>query len=116
MPSRGTVRLWERENREGFAARYQTARELGCFILADHLLDIADNSRAEWILRRKPDGTTEVVFNHANIRRAQLRFNARNWLLSRMLPRIFADRPDPSATRETGSELAALMQAKQPVG
>jgi hypothetical protein len=110
MPAPATVRLWAVENREGFAPRYQTAREFGCDTLADQMLDIADDSRGDWIVRRKPDGTTEYVVNLENIRRCRLRIRARIWLLSRMLPTIHGGRPDRHARHETGGDLAALME------
>jgi hypothetical protein len=88
MPAPGTVRLWVAENREGFAPRYQTARQLGCDSLADQMRDIADDSSGDWIMRRKPDGTTEYVADPDNIRRSRLRIKARYWLLTRMLRTI----------------------------
>jgi hypothetical protein len=94
MPAPATVRLWAVENREGFAPRYQTARKFGCDTLVDQMLDIADDSRGDWIMRRKRDGTTEYVVNHENIRRCRLRIKARCWLLSKMLPTIRGDRQD----------------------
>ncbi len=111
MPSSGTVRLWATENREGFAARYSRARETGCHDLADQLLEIADDARGDWIVRRRAGGKTELVIDHEHISRCRLRVNARNWLLSRMLPRIFGDRPDPSARHESSDDIAALMKA-----
>jgi terminase small subunit-like protein len=108
MPVAGTVRQWVSENREGFAAHYQMAREFGCLILSDRLLDIARDSRDDWILRRNKDGTTERVFNHASFRRCELRLKTGSWLLSRMLPRIFGDREPMGAPPPETSDLAAL--------
>jgi hypothetical protein len=94
MPVHSTVRLWARENREGFADRYNRAREFGCEVIADQIIQIADDSRGDWIMRRKPDGTSEVVLDRANIRRSRLRVSARCRLLSKLLPRIYGSRPD----------------------
>jgi hypothetical protein len=90
MPAYGTVRQWAKENREGFAACYSQAREFGCHVMADQIIDIADDSRGDWILRRKPDGTTEYVADPGNIRRSRLRIKARHWLLSKLLPKFTA--------------------------
>jgi hypothetical protein len=113
MPAPSMVRLWVAENREGFAPRYQLAREVGCYSLADQMLDIADDSSGDWIMRRKRDGTTKYVVNHQNIRRCRLRIKARSWLLSRMLPTIRGGRPELHARHETGGDLAALMEESE---
>jgi hypothetical protein len=110
MPSHATVRQWEKDNREGFAARYKTARDIGYEIMADEIIDIADDTRRDWIERRRSDGTTEMVPNPANVSRARLRVNARRWLLSKALPRHYGKRPDPNAWQEPIDTLAAVMK------
>jgi transposase-like protein len=89
MPAAGTVRMWVIENREGFAARYSTARQFGDEIMADQILDIVDDRSHDWILRRKPNGETEMILDPHRIRRARLRFMARRWLLSKALQRKY---------------------------
>jgi hypothetical protein len=89
MPVAGTVRLWVIENREGFAARYTMARQFGDEIMADQIVDIADDRRHDWILRRKPNGETEMMLDPQRIRRARLRVMARRWLLSKALHRKY---------------------------
>ncbi len=110
MPSHATVRQWEKENREGFAARYKRAREIGYHVMADEILAIADDSRNDRIVRRRSDGTTEIVANPANVRHSRLRINARRWLLSKALPRHYGKRPDPNAWHEPIDTLAAVMK------
>jgi hypothetical protein len=89
MPAAGTVRLWVIENREDFAADYTLAREFGDHAMAGQILDIVDNRRHDWILRRKPDGETEMILDPHRVRRTELRFMARRWLLSRALQRKY---------------------------
>jgi hypothetical protein len=89
MPAAGTVRLWVIENREGFAARYSTARQFGDDIMADQMIDIADNRHHDWIPRRKPNGETEMILDPDRVRRARLQFMARRWLLSKALQRKY---------------------------
>src|SRR5204862_2534239 len=43
MPAVGSVQAWLAEDRNGFAARYRRAREIGCDIVADEMVDIADD-------------------------------------------------------------------------
>jgi hypothetical protein len=93
MPVHSTVRHWASENREGFAERYNRAREFGFEAIADQIIQIADDSRGDWIVRRKPDGTSEVVLDRANIRRSRLRIEARCRLLSKLLPKTYGSGP-----------------------
>jgi hypothetical protein len=110
MPARGTVRHWVSENRDGFAARYKRAREAGYYAMADQILEIADDSRNDWILRRKPDGKIETVLNHENIRDARLRIVARCWLLAKAMPRHYGHRRDLIERHEPRDTLAAMMK------
>jgi transposase-like protein len=110
MPAEGTVWQWKNQDREGFAARYWTARELGYDAIADEILEIADDARRDRIVRRRLDGTTFTVANPDNIRHARLRIAARQWLLSKTLPRHYGKRPDPDAWRPPVDTLAELMK------
>ena len=54
MPDEATVRLWARENREGFSAQYAMASETRMDCLADEILEIADNASSEMSRPRSP--------------------------------------------------------------
>jgi transposase-like protein len=87
MPSDNTVRWWVIENREGFAAHYELARQAGDEALADEILDIVDNRRHDWIVVEKPDGRIERYLDPQRNRRAELRANTRWLLLSKGMRR-----------------------------
>jgi hypothetical protein len=114
MPTSRTVHSWVSEDREGFAARYHRAREIGCHTIADEILAIADDSRNDWVLRRaeagQPDGPVEVIFDHEHVRRCRLRIDARRWLLSKILPKTYGDRPDLNAGPVVIDTLAELLK------
>jgi hypothetical protein len=76
------VRLWVIEDRDGFAARFQQAREFGHRDTTDELLEIVDDGRNDWMERRARNGGRETVLNHKNIKRSRMRYEARRWLLS----------------------------------
>lgn len=86
-PDESTVRKWALDDVEGFAARYSRAREIGYHCMADEVLEIADDGRNDWMER---DGRT--VPDHEHISRSRLRFDARRWLLSKALPKIYGDK------------------------
>jgi hypothetical protein len=87
MPAESTVRSWALEDREGFSAQYARAREIGYHAMADEVLDIADDGRNDWMER---EGAS--VLNAEAIARSRLRFDARRWLLSKALPKIYGDK------------------------
>jgi hypothetical protein len=110
MPVSSTVRNWADEDREGFAARYRRAREIGYHIMADEILAIADDDSNDWSLRRRRDGETEVVLHPESVARARLRCLSRAWLLSKALPRNYGNRPNLMARLEARDTLAEVMK------
>ncbi len=88
MPSESNVRLWAKDDREGFAAKYTRARELGYERLADEILEISDDSSGD--VRVLEDGR-EVVDNE-RVARSRLRVDSRKWMLSKMLPKVYGEK------------------------
>jgi hypothetical protein len=112
MPAESTVRLWAQSDRDGFTSRYRTARDIGYQAMADEMLEIADDGRNDWVLRRKSrSGDNEPTVDHEHISRSRLRVEARRWLLSKALPKIYGDRLDLKATHEAGDTLLEVMKA-----
>lgn len=92
MPAPSTVLKWLRADHDDFAARYRAARDGAYMLMADEILDIADDRRAHQ--RRRPDGHggTEVVFDACAVTFSRLRIKTRCWLLARMLPRTYGSK------------------------
>ena len=57
-------------------------------LLADEILEIADDSNRDLIERA--DGVLTV--DHEHIQRARLRVDTRKWILSKMLPKVYGDK------------------------
>jgi hypothetical protein len=108
MPHANTVLTWVKEDREGFAARYQRAREAGLHSIAEQLLTIVDDRSNDWIVCCKEDGTIETILDSERVHRARLRFDARRWILSKVLPRDYGERSDIDARSEYESDLAEM--------
>jgi hypothetical protein len=111
MPHVRSVHNWLAEDRDGFAARYKKAREIGCDTMADDMVDIADDRSGDWIVRTNKDGTTDAILDSERVSRARLRFEARRWRLSKMLPRTYGDRLDLNAKHDSGDGWAELLKA-----
>jgi len=111
MPAESTVRLWAQIDRDGFAARYRRAREIGYHAMADEMLEIADDSRKDFVARKRASGEGEPVVDHEHVSRARLRVETRRWLLAKALPKIYGDRLDLKATHDAGDSLVEVLKA-----
>jgi hypothetical protein len=110
MPAERTVRSWVADNYQGFAPRYGRAREVGCQVIADQLLAIADDGRDDCIERRKENGDVDITLNPVNVARSRLRCDVRRWLLSKMLPKSYGDKLDPNAVQGVRDTLAEVLK------
>lgn len=128
LPHESTVRLWVRDNREGFTERYTQARLVGYLHMADELVEIADDGRNDWMVRQQKVGEEEIdvsVPNPEAIGRSRLRIDTRKWLLAKALPKVFGEKlvlgGDPDAPlnvavddRELARRVAFLLAKAQP--
>ena len=92
MPPFGTVQGWARTNHCGFTALYNCARELQAQTFADELIDIADDGSNDWVRRENQRGRVSYVVNKEHIARSRLRFEARQWVISKILPKTYGDK------------------------
>jgi hypothetical protein len=71
------------------------------------LLEIADDSRNDWMEVETNAGRIARVFDQEHARRSEIRIRTRMWLMSKFAPRRFGQRPHPDADKETVEALAA---------
>lgn len=92
MPSYATVRRWELTNKE-FGEQVRRAREIGCHLLGEECLEIADQAQSysEYIVA--PDGT-KTTKHHDLLGQSKLRIETRMKLLSKWLPLTYGDKVD----------------------
>lgn len=92
MPSQDTIYRWVLNNPE-FSERYAEARDIGLDIMADDLLDIADDGSNDWTERFDRDGNSiGWKVNGEAILRSRLRVDTRKWYLSKLAPKRYGDR------------------------
>ena len=111
MPHVRSVQNWLAEDRNGFAARYKKAREIGCDIMADDIVDIADDRSGDWIVMTNKEGAPEAILDPERVSRTRVRIVARRWRLSKMLPRTYGERPDLDARHDSSDGWAELLKA-----
>lgn len=101
FPAESTVRTWAVDDREGFAAQYTRAREIGYHAMADELLEVADDGRNDWIERGDEGGKASYVLNGEHVQRSRLRVDTRKWMLAKALPKIYGDKVSLAGDGET---------------
>src|ERR1044072_8664335 len=74
---------------EEFKKEFEIARDIFYMYQGDRLLDIADDSRKEYVERTKSDGTPYKVIKKEAVMRAGLRIDTRKWVLCKMLPKMY---------------------------
>lgn len=100
MPCRETVLRWVRE-KPGFAERYRQARVDLVEFWADELVQIADEASGDVVIDEK--GQRRVRWD--NVRRAELRIDARKWLMQKICPKIYGDKITQEITGANGKQL-----------
>lgn len=90
MPAPQTVLRWR--SNKAFSEQYATARESGYMLMADELIEIADDGTNDYVERERENGTKHVVFDAEHVQRSKLRADTRKWLLSKALPKVYGDK------------------------
>ena len=89
---RTTVHGWMEE--EAFAARMARARALGFDALVDEMIEIADDSRNDWVNRKDAKTDAPPMRNPETVARSRLRIETRMRILSRWYPMRFGGMAD----------------------
>lgn len=86
MPNKATVFRWLANNK-AFSDQYARARESQADLMADEILEIADETERDTILTDSGEKP-----NAEWISRSRLRVDARKWLASKMAPKKYGDK------------------------
>ena len=81
-----TVRTWAADPEHPFSPHYARAREVGYSVMADQMLDLADN----------------VSEDQAAVAKVHRQIETRKWLLSKALPKIYGDKLAIGGDPDTG--------------
>ena len=96
MPTVSGVMKWLSDKPE-IVEQYTRAREIQAETIFDELLDIVDDASNDWMLSNKPDSASWSV-NGEHISRSRLRWDARRWHLSKMIPKKYGDKTHTDIT------------------
>ena len=95
MPSPSTVFKWLTEQ-STFSDRYARAREAQAELLADEIIEIADETSRD----TKVDQDGNTFANSEWINRSRLRVDARKWKASKLAPKKYGDKVDVTSGGE----------------
>jgi hypothetical protein len=79
---------WMARDLNGFGEQYTRARRIGYLHMGDEIQEIADDSKNDIIV----DDDGQEHFNREHVARSKLRMDARIWLMSKALPKVFGDK------------------------
>lgn len=116
MPAHSTVLGWVVENVNGFADQYARARTTGFDVIAEDLIDIADDNGGDerTVIR---NGKRVTIIDHDHINRARVRVDTRKWLLAKWHPEKFGERKAVDLNVRDEDEVARrLVEGRQRVG
>jgi hypothetical protein len=91
MPHESTVRKWHIEDVSGFSALYTRAREMQAHRLADEMIEIADTPQIGETITTEDGGVVKVVRGDM-VQHRRMRWDARRWYISKVLPKVYGDR------------------------
>ncbi len=93
MPSDNCIYEWRYKHPE-FAAKYAQAKIRQAEIMAEEIIDIADDDSKD--IKYDKDGNE--VCNSEFVARSRLRVDTRKWLASKLAPKIYGDRSSVETT------------------
>jgi hypothetical protein len=89
LPSETTFFKWKREDAV-LAQDYAHAKEDQADLIAEEMLDIADDSRNDWMKKKQGDEVIDVP-NPEVINRSRLRIDTRKWVMGKLRPKKYGE-------------------------
>ncbi len=90
-PTRRNIYKWLKKH-ESFRPLYARAKEQQIECLIDEILEIADNTSQDNVIKTDEEGNTKSVANNEWINRSRLRIDTRKWLAAKLCPRLYGDK------------------------
>lgn len=88
LPDKATINLWRYKYPE-FSTQYAQAKLKQADLMAEELLEIADDGTNDWMESFSDDNETGYKLNGEHVQRSRLRIDTRKWLASKLLPRQY---------------------------
>ncbi len=93
IPVKSTINLWRYKYPE-FSTQYAQAKLKQADLLAEEILDIADDGTNDWMTSFGEDGDTVYKLNGEHVQRSRLRIDTRKFLASKLLPKQYGQQAE----------------------
>jgi len=110
FPNAATVYRWIDADSE-LCERYTRAKEAQLQVLADQLVDLADNDRICRKVTIKPDGSEEIVILD-QVDRTKLQIDTRKWLLAKLNPKKYGDKVEQFISGPGGGPIQSAISVE----
>lgn len=111
MPTMGEILQWIQDDEE-FLNSYNTAKQFQADFMVDELIDIADDSRNDWMERNDPTNPGYKQ-NGEHLARTKMRLDTRKWCAAKLRPKKYGERQDVTLTTELTLSSLTLDQLQQ---
>lgn len=91
LPDYTTFNAWLSEGDGEISLQYAKAKESQADYLSEEMIEIADDSRNDFMEKLKEGGEVVVVANPETVARSRLRIDTRKWLASKLKPKKYGD-------------------------
>jgi hypothetical protein len=109
LPCVDTIYRW-RYIHESFSEQYARAKLKQADILAEELLEIADDGQNDWMEKFGDKGENiGWQLNGEHVQRSRLRIDTRKWLASKLLPKQYGNTPPADNKQDGQSEIEKLL-------
>jgi hypothetical protein len=115
MPCPSTVFKWLNEHKE-FSDNYARAREQQADLLADEIIEIADDSSGDEVEIEIADGVKITKQDHEFAARSRLRVDARKWKASKLAPKKYGDKIEQTISGDLKLDVSQTQFSIKPKG
>ena len=104
MPDKTTVLDWLAKEKD-FSTQYAHAKEVQMDLMAEEILDIADDGTNDW-MEKKDDEDNCIGWreNGEAVQRSKLRVDTRKWLMSKLAPKKYGEKQEIKHSGSIGLE------------
>lgn len=99
LPTLTTVYRWEQQI-PAFGERLARARRIRAHVLAESVLEIADHTERDTLVKTDRNGDEYEVANHEWINRSRLRVESRRWFAQKLNPSTYGERIEQGGSVE----------------
>ena len=114
MPAKSTVMRWLQADKV-FRDQYTRAREEQAEGFLDEIVEIVDDSRNDWMDREVGRGRVIRVVDPEAVMRSKLRYDARRWAMSKILPKKYGDSTTLKGDPDNPLQAAVIVVPKKDV-